>query len=542
MASEEKMVIGVIQVPTRDGGVVINISSGRPVFILGRNGTGKSALVNHLHLNLGDNVVYMPGSRSSFFEHESLSLNPATRRALSKNMHAWDRNHDARWRVINPSSRNEKAVHDLQAAETQYKIDAANQIKAEGTQSAAITRLQSNSSPLDRVNALLSQANLPVRLLIDSGELRATQSGTVYSFARMSDGERAALVFAAEVVAAPTGTIFVVDEPELHLHPSIVVPLLEALINERPDCAFVVCTHELQLPSSAESATIVLVRAAVWQGETIATWDIDVLDDSSQIPESLRVDLLGSRRKILFIEGTSTSLDQPLYALLFPLVSVRSRASCRDVMRAVEGLRSVQELHRAQAYGIVDHDGMGAEQAAQLEESGVYPLPVFAVESLYYCADVLAALAARQAQTLGIDPAQIMVEATEAALHMLRSGDTLQHLAGRLAERQMRDQFLLAMPTRDALIGGQQSISISVESPYSAELDRINRLIESKDLDALTSRYPIRESGVLTALAKALRFNGRADYERAALTLIGLDQLLRKRLIARLGKLAVQLA
>lgn len=106
----------------------------------------------------------------------------------------------------------------------------------------------------------------------------------------------------------------------------------------------------------------------------------------------------------------------------------------------------------------------------------------------------------------------------------------------------MRDQFLLAMPTRDALIGGQQSISISVESPYSAELDRINRLIESKDLDALTSRYPIRESGVLTALAKALRFNGRADYERAALTLIGLDQLLRKRLIARLGKLAVQLA
>lgn len=533
--------IGAIQVPTLDGGIVINVSNGRPVFILGRNGTGKSALVNYLRLNLGDNVVYMPGSRSSFFESESLSLNPATRRQLSENMRSWDRNHDARWRIINPSSRNEKAVHDLQAAETQYKIDAANQIKAEGTQSAAITRLQSNSSPLDRVNAILSQANLPVRLLIDGGELRATQTGAVYSFARMSDGERASLVFAAEVVAAPTGTVFVVDEPELHLHPSIVVPLLEALINERPDCAFVVCTHELELPSTTASATIVLVRAAVWHGGTISTWDIDVLLDSSQIPESLRVDLLGSRRKILFIEGTSTSLDQPLYALLFPLVSVRSRTSCRDVMRAVEGLRSVKELHRAHAYGLVDHDGMGADQAAQLEESGVYPLPVFAVESLYYSADVLAAIAARQAQTLGIDPAQIMAEATEAALHMLMSGETTKHLASRLAERQMRDQFLLAMPTRDALIGGQRNISISVESPYAAELNRINRFIEFKDVDAIISRYPIRESGVLTALAKALRFNGRADYERAALTLIGLDQQLRERLRARLGNLAVQL-
>jgi ABC-type cobalamin/Fe3+-siderophores transport system ATPase subunit len=542
MASEEKMVIGVIQVPTLGGNVVINVSNSRPVFILGRNGTGKSALVNHLHLNLGDNVVYMPGSRSSFFEYESLSLNPATRRQLSQNMRAWDRNHDARWRVINPSSRNEKAVHDLQAAETQYKIDAANQIKAEGTQSAAISRLQTNSSPLDRVNALLLQANLPVRLLIDSGELRATQSGAIYSFARMSDGERSSLVFAAEVVAAPTGTVFVIDEPELHLHPSIVVPLLEALINERPDCAFVICTHELELPSTASSAMIVLVRAAVWRGETISTWEIDVLDDSSQIPESLRVDLLGSRQKILFIEGTSTSLDQPLYALLFPLVSVRSRTSCRDVMRAVEGLRTVKELHRAQAYGLVDHDGMSADQAAQLEESGVYPLPVFAVESLYYSADVLVALAARQAQTLGIDPAQIMAEATEAALHTLKSGDTVQHLASRLAERHMRDQLLLAMPTRDALIGGQQNISISVESPYAAELDRINRFIEFKDVDAIISRYPVRESGVLTALAKALRFNGRADYERAALTLVGLDQQLRERLIARLGNLAAQLA
>jgi hypothetical protein len=134
-----------------------------------------------------------------------------------------------------------------------------------------------------------------------------------------------------------------------------------------------------------------------------------------------------------------------------------------------------------------------------------------------------------------------MVEAKEAALRALKSGDTVQRLASRLAERQLRDQLLLAMPTRDALIAGTGNIAISVESPYAAELDRITRLIEGRDVDAIISRYPIRESGVLTALAKALHFNGRADCERAALTLIGLDQQLRERLIARLGNLAVQL-
>lgn len=544
MGSDQPNALAVIQIPIgQSESVGINVEPGRPVFILGRNGTGKSALVNRLSGQLGRNVVYMPGSRPSYFENESLSLTPASRRQLQENLRNWDSSPDTRWRLFSATTRNEKAVHDLQAAETQYKIDAANEIKVDGANSTAITRLQSNNSPLDRVNTLLAQANLPVRMLIEGGELRAKQSGSIYSFARMSDGERAALVFAAEVVAAPAGAIFVIDEPELHLHPSIVVPLLEALISERPECGFIVCTHELDLPSGSSSATIVLVRGSTWQGGITARWEIDVLEDPGQIPEWLRIDLIGSRRKILFIEGTSTSLDQPLYALLFPSASVRSRESCREVMRAVEGLRAVETLHRAQAFGLVDHDGMGAERAAELEANGIYSLPIFAVESLYYSADVLRALANRQAQTLGLSTDEIVTGATEAALTALKTRGTAEHLASRIAERQMRDQVLLAMPERQAMIDGQTGeVTITIASPYPAELDRISRMIEAKDVEAVVSRYPVRESGVLSSLAKALHFSGRSDYERAALTLIGADENLRAILKNRLGNLTAQLA
>lgn len=535
--------LAVIQIPSGQGTATsVPIEAGRPVFILGRNGTGKSALVNRLSGQFGSGVVYMPGSRPSYFDNESLSLTPASRRNLEQNLRSWDALPDTRWRSFSGTSRNEKAIHDLQAAETQYKIDAANEIKIDGAKSAAVARLQSNDSPLDRVNALLAQANLPVSMLIDGGELRAMQSGAIYSYARMSDGERAALVFAAEVVAAPDGAIFLVDEPELHLHPSIVVPLLKALISERPKCGFVVCTHELDLPSGTPSAKVILVRGSTWQGGDIATWEIDVLDDPDQIPEWLRIDLIGSRRKILFIEGTSTSLDQPLYALLFPSVSVRSRESCRDVMRAVEGLRAVEGMHRARAFGLVDHDGMSTERVAELESNGIYPLPMFAVESLYYSADVLRALAVHQARTFGLSVDTIVAEATAAALTALKAKGIAEHLASRLAERQMRDQLLLAMPERQSMIAGSTGdIAITIESPYPAELDRINNAIAAVEIDAVVSRYPVRESGVLNGLAKALHFNGRSDYERAALTLIGADENLRAMLKARLGNLAAQL-
>lgn len=540
---EPKHVMATVRIPTgQELPTTIEITTGRPVFILGRNGTGKSALVGRLSSSLGKKLVFMPGSRPGHFDNESLTLTPASRKKLADNLPHHDANPDTRWKVATGTSRNEKAIHDLQAAELQYKVDAANEIKINGSQSAAIARLQSNNAPLDRVNALLAQANLPIRMLISGGEIRAEQAGAIYSYARMSDGERAALIFAAEVVSAPDETIFLIDEPELHLHPSIVVPLLKGMIAERPTCGFVICTHELDLPGSSPSSKIILVRGSQWAGETIQSWEIDLLDQPDQIPEWLRVDLIGSRRKILFIEGTPTSLDQPLYSLLFPEVSVRSRTSCRDVMRAVEGLRALEKMHRAQAYGLIDHDGMGDEQMLDFETRGIFPLPSFAVESLYYSAVVLTALATQQAKTFGASSEQIIHEVNQAAMAAAKAKGVAENLASRIAERQMRDRLLLAMPDRKAMMEGTGgTIQVNLESPYPAELDRINQMIAAEDIEAIVSRYPIRESGMLNAIAKALHFNGRSDYERAALTLIGSSIELQNLLKSKLGKISALL-
>ncbi|WP_285425283.1 AAA family ATPase [Pseudomonas sp. efr-133-TYG-103a] len=528
----------VFNIPTSEGSLELKLEAGRPVFILGRNGTGKSALIYKLAQGNVEKLIYMPGSRPNVFGGEGLSMTPVSRRELTTNLRYWDVVPEVRWKNLSGTARNERAIYDLQASEVSYNAEAVRQIRNEDV-GAAVALLRSGASPLERVNAILAQASLPVRILVLNGELQAERGDAVYSFAKMSDGERSALVFTAEVVAAPEDSIFIIDEPEVHLHPAIAVPLLRALMTGRPDCGFIVATHELSLPQVIDPATFIIVRDCTWGGADVLHWDMDLIEDTACIPDWLRADILGSRNKILFVEGDSTSLDQPLYALLYPDVSVWPRENCREVMRAVEGLKAVDALHRIAAYGLVDLDGMEEGKVLALESNGIFSLPYYSVESLYYCLPVRTAVARRHAELLGGDSDAMLLDAKVRALSALESRGTIEHLASRLAERRMRDLVMNAIPSREQMLQAVDgTVRIDIESPYRSELGLLSSLLEERDIDGVIARYPIRESGVLNCIAKALRFNGPADYEGAALRVIGADENLRLEVKAMLGGLS----
>jgi predicted ATPase len=529
-------VLATFNVPTPVGAARVPIVTGRPTFILGRNGTGKSALVHHF-VNQVAKSIYLPGSRPNYFDNESLQMTPATRRQFDIHSVGWDRQPQTRYRPISGTQRNEKAVHDLLSSEMQFKVDAANDIKAFGQASSAIAKLQSDQSPIDRVNNLLRQAGIPTSLVVHEGELMAQRNSPPFSIAKMSDGERAALIIAAEVVAAPPLAIFLVDEPELHLHRSIVVPLLGALLRERADCAFVVSTHELELPSANEEGIAVLTRSCAWEGDHALWWDIDIFPLTAALPEELRTDLLGSRRKILFIEGSQTSLDQPLYALLYPEISVRPRETARDVRHTVVALNAVTGIHRASVYGLIDNDTLSDSRIEELKQDGIFALPVASVEALYYCEEALTAVAQQQALTFGSDASQIVKAAKSAALSAIKQND-VQHLAARVAELKLRDAVYTAMPTRDRIKTEKGPLTVKVNSTYQTENKNISALIDDGDLANLIAHYPIRETGALTALAIALSFRGRLDYEKAFLARVAADTSLRSALMAKLGELS----
>lgn len=533
-------------IPTKQGPAQVEVLDKRALIILGRNGTGKSALIHFINgecrRTISSKIVYLPGSRPCYFDGDSLNMTPNGRSQFEQNSPSWDSSPDTRIRPISGTARNERAIYDLQAAELQFRVDAANQIEVEGSSSPAIIRLQSKSSPFDRVNRLLEQSNLTVRIAINNGEIKAVREGNTYSISKMSDGERIALVFIADVIAAKSDSIILIDEPELHLHPAIVVPLLSALLAERPDCTTILCTHELALANSHPEFPIILVRGCNWENETPSTWEVDILPNSEGIPDNLRVDLLGSRQTILFVEGQDVSLDQPFYATLFPNVSVRHRSSCTNVRRAVVGLRQVEACHHVRAFGFVDNDGMELKFRQKLASEGVYALPFFSIESLYYAPEMIAALAIRQGATLSLDPDVLANDAKRKALSTLRQNGKVEHLAARVAERQMRDKVLSTIPNRAEMVAqSQEALEIKFQSPYPAALERITGLLNANNLDAIIAGFPIRESGVLTDLARGLRFLGENDYEKAVLVILSTDANIANQMRSKLGDLAIQL-
>ena len=472
-------------------------------------------------------------------------------RSLTQNLRNVDNSPETRWRnLMGNNSRNEKALHDLIASESQFKTDLAERIASRTDVEKATRLLQARTSPLDRANVLVEQAGLAIKLKVSKGDLRVVANDQEYSYARMSDGERAALIMIAEIIAAADGTLLIIDEPELHLHRAIIVPLIRSLISARPQCMFIVSTHELELPTSIPGSTVCLVRSATWNNVgAVESWTLDIVEGPENLPEDLRRDILGARRRVLFTEGDDSSLDIPMYSLLFPSSSVSPRGGCREVERAVAGVRATSALHHTEAFGLVDNDGMSAAQIAAKLANHVYALPVFAIESLYYDPDVMRSVAERQAETLTTTPeerdaraAQLTREAISAALAAARKPNIAEQLAGHLAERQVRDELVSKHPTKTKLIAdGGADVNLSTPSPYPAEHARFLALVAANDLSGIIARYPVRSSGVLSAIAVALKFPSREEYEAAARARVSADSTLKKKLQDQLEPLTTAL-
>lgn len=70
----------------------------------------------------------------------------------------------------------------------------------------------------------------------------------------MSDGERVIFYLIGQCLAAPENGIIVIDEPELHLHKSIQIPLWSEIEKLRNDCLFVYLTHDVDFASAKENS------------------------------------------------------------------------------------------------------------------------------------------------------------------------------------------------------------------------------------------------------------------------------------------------
>ena len=513
------------------------------LFIVGANGSGKSALIQHLVSSTpGKKIRRISAHRQTWFESGSINLTPQSRKQFDQNSTQHEMQDQSRWRDDYAQQRQSAVLFDLVAKENTRARLITHHVGSENMEEAKKT-FDESPSPFDQLNELLGIGTLAVTLENSNDEeilARHRDGSAPFSIAQMSDGERNAAILAAAVLTVEPRTVLLIDEPERHLHRSIIEPFLSALFECRMDCPFVVSTHEIALPVANPEARCLIVRSCRWNGTKARAWEVELLEPNVDLPKNLKRAILGSRKQILFVEGDSNSLDLPLYNALFPGISVVPKGSCSDVTKAVSGLRASQELHHVGAFGLIDRDDRGQEEVKQLAKGGVFALDVYSVESLYYCSDAIAAVARRQAESLGDHADDMMNSVTQKAFDALNQAGLAERMAARRCEGRVRDAILRQLPDWKC-IEAKPKFDISVDSPYQDELARFKELVAGARLDDLAARYPLRESGTLHAIAKALKLTGRKTYEQTLVSRIQGDENLAQSLKKRLGRLSEML-
>lgn len=209
-----------------------------------------------------------------------------------------------------------------------------------------------------------------------------------YHGKEMSDGERVMLYMICQVLVQRPNTLLIIDEPELHIHKSIVEKLWTMLENERKDCVFMYITHDLNFAMSRIDSKILWIKQ--YNG---TDWDYDTIESTefSELPEKLLYEIIGTRQKIVFVEGEKDSYDYPLYQEIYrdKGYHVIPCGGCQEVVRLVKAKKVYQKLNSIEVYGIVDRDFRTEQEIEELKKDGIFCLNVAEVENLFLVPELL---------------------------------------------------------------------------------------------------------------------------------------------------------
>ena len=244
---------------------------------------------------------------------------------------------------------------------------------------------------LDRIceiwNNILPHRNIS----FGSGKVEANlkkDGSPLYNGSEMSDGERVIFYLIGECLCVPADSTIIVDEPEVHLHKTIQVKLFNEIEKARPDCLIVYITHDLEFASSRTNSLKICLNG--FDGNL---WDWYIVPDSEEIPEEIYLEVLGSRKSVLFLEGEKGSLDTEIYSRVYPEMSVRPLASCTKVIEATKSFNGQMTLHHINSFGIIDRDYRSSGELINLNKHMVFQPSVAEVENIFLIEPILKAVA-----------------------------------------------------------------------------------------------------------------------------------------------------
>ena len=469
---------------------MVNMRVGEILFLLGANGTGKSGLLYHINKMRPDATYWIKATRQTFFSDNYTMFRPSEIQNVERRIERTDTKPDSRFKDDHAAAKPNIIITRLMHAMQKQNSQIAQIVRKEKEKLDGY--LEQNTSPLDTVNRVMSILNLPIitkEVNYDENILVQNNNGDEFALEQLSDGERTVLLITAEVITTPPDTMILIDEPERHLHRSIISPLIKQLLLIKKTCCFIIATHEVTLPLDHPESQTLFVRSCQFDNGIPAMWDIDHLAANDEINEKVKADILGSRRKLLFVEGTTTSLDKLLYSVIFPDVTIIPKQGFSDVIQAVKHIRSSEKLHWLKAYGIIDKDYHTPEQIASLQACGVYSLPVHSIESIYYSRKMLEMVCDHVPHLKQTRPIDIAID---------KALDGFSQSAGILGKhivtQKIRREILQKIP--DPINENPINISLQPKQMILEESQLLQKLITELDYDSIIAKYSVKRTNI----------------------------------------------
>ena len=377
-----------------------------------------------------------------------------------------------------------------------------------------------DETPLDKVLRRFHLIFPEIDLKSDSANFAVSchRGGNSYGVDALSDGERQVLAMLMDLTCcAPPDALFLIDEPELNLHPLLACRLWDVIETELPQAIFVYATHCISFAMRANVETQILLRPLGQPAQLLP--DISDLDPQ-QAQEFLgAIPAIAIARNVVAVEGNRDSFDAVFYQwLLGDEYKVVPLGACESVCGAARGAGLWNKITLGvRIAGVVDRDYRTDAELDKLRNDGLVVLDFHEAES-YLCEP---ALLYALSQNLGIKPGLLQAELEKNLFEF--AGKHASETAFERTKRAFNYRFQLssgkidwgANPDRLTIEGWLATMAQSEVSKlgamsagtliklFGSEKERIEKLIATRDATELLRIVPGKEM-----LAEMIRLVG----------------------------------
>ena len=509
-----------LYLPTPDGtGNKVEIEHNGSVVIVGANGSGKSRLGAWIERNTDNNIIVHRISAQRTLDIPEYAAVKSLEQSLN----------DLIWGNENPqyASNQFKWGHRWgNKPETFLQNDYDKVLSNLFARSADRDRKHSketrrrqvyisvSDSPIDVLVKLWEEILPHRKIFLEDGKVsvKDVTYGTEYHGKEMSDGERVALYLMGQCLCVPSGSILVIDEPEIHLHTSIMQSLWNKLEEAKPDCLFVYITHDLNFASTRVSTTSIWIK----EFDGANKWVWAKVPEVDEFPESLLLELLGNRRKIIFIEGEKGGKDHAIYQSIYRNYNVVPRSGCQNVIQSVRSLRLNSSFHHVDVFGLIDRDYRTENEIQELSSDSVFCIDVAEIENILLNEETLRLIARNQ----HLDPDDVVSRATGMAKELLKKDIERQASLRtyRAIENNLRkiDTKSVGLEAIKASVTNATA-TLNVDITYENNLDLYTRLATSGTLNEILKYY--NNKGLVSNVCSVFEL-GRNGYEKLVLRML----------------------